>query len=168
LRDQTGSSSGGFLNGLTTNRLCPQPRRRVRFHKSFMKASFQWLPCPESCREQPFPPAIRRGWPETASWDVSHQPGPSNARIGCHFRRGRYFNAYGAGGIWSWIIVAPRTQPPPASCCVMQCSAPNPQISSVQLIPTTSRSGNTRASVPSATRSLGSLNVGVSTSLLAI
>ena len=39
-------------------------------------------------------------------------------------------------------------------CCVMQCSAPRPQISSTQWMPTTSRSGNRRARVASATRSL--------------
>ena len=53
-------------------------------------------------------------------------------------------------------------------CCVMQWSAPSPQISSVQLIPVTSRSGNTRARAASATRSFGSLNVGMSTSPLAM
>src|SRR6185437_13754743 len=47
-------------------------------------------------------------------------------------------------------------------CCVMQCSAPSPQMKSPQCIPTTLRSGNTRARVLSASRSLGSLNVGTS------
>src|SRR5437764_14530704 len=56
-----------------------------------------------------------------------------------------------------------------AGCCwVMQCNAPKPQISPVQLMPTTSRSGNRRASVASAVRSFGSLKVGTNTSPFAM
>jgi len=50
----------------------------------------------------------------------------------------------------------------------MQCKAPKPQISSVQLMPTTWRSGNTRAKVANAVRSFRSLNVGTSTKWLAM
>src|SRR5208337_2917250 len=39
-------------------------------------------------------------------------------------------------------------------CCVMQCSAPRPQMRSTEWTPMTSRSGKTSASVFKATRSL--------------
>ena len=53
-------------------------------------------------------------------------------------------------------------------CCVMQCSVPSPQTSSMQLIPVTIRSGKQFRQYFSATRSFGSLNVGTSTSRFAI
>src|SRR6266852_243121 len=53
-------------------------------------------------------------------------------------------------------------------CCVMQWSVPSPSTRSLEAIPITSRSGNKPASVSSAMRSFGSLNVGTSTSLFAI
>ncbi len=54
------------------------------------------------------------------------------------------------------------------SCCVRQCKVPSPQTRSTAWIPTTGRSGNSSARMPSATRSLGSLNVGTSTAALAM
>ncbi len=54
------------------------------------------------------------------------------------------------------------------SCCVRQCSVPRPQTRSTAWIPTTTREGSTLASVSSATRSFGSLNVGTITTPLAM
>src|SRR5580704_14597845 len=53
-------------------------------------------------------------------------------------------------------------------CCVMQCSAPSPQIKSPQWIPVTLRSGKISASKFWALRSFGSLKVGTSTRPLAM
>src|SRR5439155_1301949 len=57
---------------------------------------------------------------------------------------------------------------PADSCCVMQCSVPSPSTRSTQWTPTTSRPGNRSASVPSAARSIGSLNVGTITTPFAM
>lgn len=53
------------------------------------------------------------------------------------------------------------------SCCERQWSVPSPQTRSTAWMPTTGRSRNSSARMPSATRSLGSLKVGTSTAPLA-
>ena len=64
-------------------------------------------------------------------------------------------------------LAAPLNLPTRGSCCVRQCNVPRPHTRSTAWMPTTSRPGNTSAKVPSAIRSIGSLNVGTSTRSLA-
>ena len=54
------------------------------------------------------------------------------------------------------------------SCCVRQCSVPNPHTRSTAWMPTTVRDGMRFARILSATRSFGSLNVGITTTSLAM
>ena len=54
------------------------------------------------------------------------------------------------------------------SCCVRQCSVPSPHTRSTAWMPTTVRDGMRFARMSSATRSFGSLNVGTSTTPLAM
>ena len=59
-----------------------------------------------------------------------------------------------------------RAARPAGSCCVLQCRVPRPSTRSTAWMPTTRRRGNSSASRPSATRSVGSLKVGTSTASL--
>ena len=67
-----------------------------------------------------------------------------------------------------WPGLGSQTSHQAGSCCDIQCRAPSPQMKSVQWMPVTVRSGKHSASVFSAMRSFGSLNVGTSTKSFAI
>jgi hypothetical protein len=140
----------------------PAARARVRAERS---------PANHANRREWRPGHHRFSSVSCVSWATSNRDPPSRlsrrktkgggARFSSAASACLLFKRFGIPALGAFLSAAPL--PHFGCCCVRQCSVPKPSTRSTAWMPTTGRSGNNPARMPSATRSLGSLKVGTMT-----